>query len=210
MNHQVNLDLSLEFIGIHTHTLIGHNLIIGYHLHLDLMYIHTHNNQNLNHITVHVDDKNIKMKYDKPFHIKLTPDYSIEEPINEVEANLKSQSTLDLGGFNFNDHQPQFDNAKILSTGGRMDWSLFQEPNSNNPIINVQLMRLWSIQMVSQMVNGKAHTDQVDSKVEITITNEEIEIMKNIAFKLNQSIHNEIKEIEASLVPKRKLKKIDL
>jgi hypothetical protein len=86
------------------------------------------------------------MKFNKPFHIKLVPDYVIKEPMSYHEIEEHNKRTASLGGLNIIVGNEE-EYSTILRNGGRMDWHLYNEPDSHNPIVNVNLMRIWALQL---------------------------------------------------------------
>lgn len=146
------------------------------------------------------------MKFEKPFHIKVQPYYVIKEPTTEEEKAERDLTTRELGGLIIEDERPEGENVTILRTGGRMDWSLFQEPNGHKPEVNVHLMRLWSLQLVTQMINEKAYTNEIHSEPKFEILEEDKEIMLKTIHKMNDVINDDLEKTNNSIITKKKNK----
>ncbi len=146
------------------------------------------------------------MKFEKPFHIKVQPYYVIKEPTTEEEKAERDLTTRELGGLITEGERPQGENVTILRTGGRMDWSLFQEPNGCKPEINLHLMRLWSLQLVTQMINEKAYANEIHSEPRFEILEEDKEIMLKTIHKMNDVIHDDLEKTNNSIITKKKNK----
>lgn len=150
------------------------------------------------------------MKFEKPFHIKIQPYYVIKEPTTEEESVERRLSTQELGGLTTMGERPEGENVTIVRTGGRIDWSLFQEPNSYKPEINIHLMRLWALQLVTQMINEKAYVNEIHSEPKFEIPEEDKEIMLKTIQKMNCVIHDELEKSAESMVTNKKIKKVEL
>ena len=87
-----------------------------------------------------------------------------------------------------------------------MDWNLFNESNGSKPEVNIHLMRLWTLQMVTQMVNEKAYTNEIHSEPKFEILEEDKEIMIRTIKKMNDVIHNDLEKTNNSLITKKKNK----
>ncbi len=146
------------------------------------------------------------MKFEKPFHIKVQPYYVIKEPTTEEESVECGLSTQKLGGLTTMGERPEGENVTMVRTGGRIDWSLFQEPNSHKPEINIHLMRLWALQLVTQMINEKAYVNEIHSEPKFEIPEEDKEIMLKAIQKMNSVIHDELEEVNNLAITKKKNK----
>lgn len=146
------------------------------------------------------------MEFKKPFHIKIQPYYVIKEPTTEEEKAERDLTTRELGGLITEGERPEGENVTILRTGGRMDWNLFQEPNGHKPEVNIHLMRLWSLQLVTQMINEKAYTNEIHSEPKFEIPEEDKEIMLKTIQKMNVVIHDELEEVNNLAITKKKNK----
>jgi len=145
------------------------------------------------------------MKFDKPFHIKLVPNYVIKEPMNYHEIGLHNENTKKLGGINmFAGDTEEYES--ILRSGGRMDWHLFSEPDSQKPIINISLMRIWALQLVTQMVNEKAYVNEIVSEPKFNINEGDKKVFVDIMSKMTEVLHNELELANDSIVLKKKTK----
>lgn len=146
------------------------------------------------------------MKFEKPFHIKLQPYYNIKEPTTEEENNEHELNVRELGGLTTIRERPEAENVEMVRTGGRMDWSLFQEPNGHKPEVNLHLMRLWSLQLVTQMINEKAYVNEIHSEPKFEIAEEDKEIILKTILKMNDVIHDELERDSNSIITKKKNK----
>ena len=146
------------------------------------------------------------MEFKKPFHIKIQPYYVIKEPTTEEEKAERDLTTRELGGLITEGERPEGENVTLLRTGGRMDWSLFQEPNGYKPEINLHLMRLWSLQLVTQMINEKAYTNEIHSEPKFEILEEDKEIMLKTIHKMNDVINDDLEKTNNSIITKKKNK----
>lgn len=146
------------------------------------------------------------MKFEKPFHIKVQPYYVIKEPTTEEEKAERDLTTRELGGLITEGERPERENVTILRTGGRMDWSLFQEPNGHKPEVNIHLMRLWSLQLVTQMINEKAYVNEIHSEPKFEILEEDKEIMLKTIHKMNDVINDDLEKTNNSIITKKKNK----
>jgi hypothetical protein len=141
------------------------------------------------------------MKFDKPFHIKIKPHYVLNEPRTQEDLELSKLDTDRLGGIN---NYSGGDSDFLMASGGRIDWGLFHEPDSQKPKINLQLMRLWSTQMVTQMVNGRAHTNEIHSEPDFNISDDHKEIFYDIITKITNALHDELEDSTNNIVLKKK------
>jgi hypothetical protein len=94
--------------------------------------------------------------------------------------------------------------------GGKFDWALIdheQKGDTRESLERVQLMRLWSLQLTSQMAQGKAYTNESDAKVK-GLTEEELEIYIGLNNKLVESVVEKIKEGHNTLVVKKTIKSL--
>jgi hypothetical protein len=145
------------------------------------------------------------MKFNKPFHIKLQPNYLIKEPMNYHEIELHNENTKKLGGINIIDGDTE-EYESILRSGGRMDWSLYTEPNTHKPIVNVSLMRIWALQLVTQMVNEKAYVNELVSEPKFNIDEENKKIYLEVMSKMTKVLHDELESVSDEMVIKKKNK----
>lgn len=147
------------------------------------------------------------MKFEKPFHIKIQPYYAIKEPTNESAVDAMIRSTESVGGQNIIiDEREDNEITKILRSGGRMDWNLFQEPNGHKPEVNIHLMRLWTLQMVTQMVNEKAYANEIHSEPKFEISEEDKELFLKTISKMTEVLNDELEKANESVVIKKKNK----
>ena len=146
------------------------------------------------------------MKFEKPFHIKIQPYYCIKEPTSEEESVECYLSAQKLGGLTTMDERPEGENVTMVRSGGRMDWNLFQEPNSHKPEINIHLMRLWALQLATQMINEKAYVNEIHSEPKFEIPEEDKEIMLKTIHKMNDVINDDLEKTNNSIITKKKNK----
>ena len=150
------------------------------------------------------------MKFEKPFHIKVQPYYNIKEPTTERENAETTLNVRKLGGITSTGERPEGEEVEMVRSGGKMDWNLFNESNGSKPEVNIHLMRLWTLQMVTQMVNEKAYTNEVHSEPKFEIPEEDKEIMLKTIQKMNCVIHDELEKSAESMVTNKKIKKVEL
>ncbi len=150
------------------------------------------------------------MKYNEPLLIKLDPiDYCVFEEMSERE--------------NHNDvpRDPRFDGQHEVDEsdprygkycGGRFDWSLLNWPEDHKEDMNikVQLMRLWSTTMYTQLASELSYTNEIDSNIKVGLTEEEKDLLAKINTKITGGILNEMWELNNSFMRKKKIKKIDI
>ena len=146
------------------------------------------------------------MKFEKPFHIKVQPYYNIKEPTTERENAETILNVRKLGGITSTGERPEGEEVEMVRSGGKMDWNLFNESNGSKPEVNIHLMRLWTLQMVTQMVNEKAYTNEIHSEPKFEILEEDKEIMIRTIKKMNDVIHNDLEKTNNSLITKKKNK----
>jgi hypothetical protein len=119
--------------------------------------------------------------YTEPFFIQIKPnDYMIKS---------------DIGG---------------TIVGGGFSWGMVDHENkkdSREALERVQLMRLWTLQLTSQMAQGGAYTNESDAKVK-GLTEEELEIYIGLNNKLVESVVEKIKEGNNTLVVKKTIKSL--
>jgi len=145
------------------------------------------------------------MKFEKPFHIKVQPYYVIKEPMTEEERVERDLATRELGGITSTGERPE-EEVEMVRSGGKMDWNLFNESTGVKPEVNVHLMRLWTLQMVTQMVNEKAYVNEIHSEPKFEILEEDKEIMLRVINKMNDVIHNDLEKTNDSIITKKKSK----
>ena len=145
------------------------------------------------------------MKFEKPFHIKVQPYYVIKEPMTEEERVERDLATRELGGITSTGERPE-EEVEMVRSGGKMDWNLFNESTGVKPEVNIHLMRLWTLQMVTQMVNEKAYVNEIHSEPKFEILEEDKEIMLRVINKMNDVIHNDLEKTNDSIITKKKSK----
>jgi len=148
------------------------------------------------------------MKFEKPFHIKLQPEYYINEPSDIGDVSTMNKTAKDLGGIPLNvslDTELNHD-YNLYKSGGRMNWNLYNETDSEKPEINVQLMRIWALQMVTQMINEKAYVNEIDSRPVFNIKEEDKNVFVNVVVEMTKTLHNELEKSSESMVLKKRSK----
>lgn len=146
------------------------------------------------------------MKLDKPFDIRVQPFYNINEPMTEEERLEYIESTALLGGY----YNIEGSGSKLLKSGGRMEWMLYRTPNSQDPHVNIQLMRIWCVQMFTQMINGKAFTNELNDVVEFKMTDDEETVVKEVINRLTTVLNDKVEKSSETLVPLKKNKKVTI
>jgi hypothetical protein len=145
------------------------------------------------------------MKFNKLFHIKLQPHYVIKEPTNYHEIELENENSKELGGINTIDGDTE-EYESILRSGGRMDWSLYNEPDSHKPEINVNLMRIWAVQLVTQMINEKAYVNEIISEPKFNVSEDDKDVFLEIIENMTKVLHDELENVNDSMILKKKNK----
>tara|TARA_R110000823_G_scaffold234480_7_gene360710 strand:- start:3055 stop:3492 length:438 start_codon:yes stop_codon:yes gene_type:complete len=135
------------------------------------------------------------MKFKKGFGIVLEPDYNIKEKVSEEEQREKG-----------NYWEVSEDND--LSSGGSFRWTL--ATITDRPIqeeftgtVPVQLMRLWAVQMTSQLIDNNAHVELHDDEPKFNITNEEKKVIHDVLSKLYKGLNESLEDSAYSVVKKR-------
>lgn len=135
------------------------------------------------------------MKFKKGFGVILEPDYNIKEEVSEEEQRQKG-----------NYWEVWDDNN--LSNGGSFRWTL--TTITDKPIqeeftgtVPVQLMRLWAVQMTSQLINNNAHVELHDDEPKFDITDEEKIAVDAILTKLYRGLNESLEDSAYSVVMKR-------
>lgn len=145
------------------------------------------------------------MKFDKPFHIKLQPFYVIKEPTDMDELESFNEISNKLGGIGSVRVLDEINSdQEIYRSGGRMDWNLYAEPDSQKPEINVNLMRIWALQLVTQMINEKSFVNEIHSEPKFNINEEDKKTFLDTIVTMTNNLHDEIEKTFDSLVLKRK------
>ncbi len=163
------------------------------------------------------------MKFKKPFYLSLTPYYvlgdmgddTVRDEITELRADEIANGVsyddlvnhvVEAGG--------ETEDGKVIFTGGRFDWQLvnvgdvYNGPDRNH-IVDVQLMRLWAIQLFTQMVADKAYINEVKSEPKFELSEEEKTLLNKITTKMNLVLSKELLNIQNSFINKRKMRFTD-
>jgi hypothetical protein len=143
------------------------------------------------------------MKIDKPFHIRIQPDYLVNEPMTERDRETTTEMTERLGGIVFIEGE-ETEDTTFTRTGGRIDWFMFNEPESNKPEINVNIMRIWALQLVTQMVNDKSYVNEIQSEPKFGVNEEEKETFLKVIVDMTKVLHKELNTSIESVVIKNK------
>jgi len=135
------------------------------------------------------------MKFKKGFGVILEPDYNIKEKVSEEEQREKG-----------NYWEVWEDND--LSNGGSFRWTL--TTITDKPIqeeftgtVPVQLMRLWAVQMTSQLINNNAHVELHDDEPKFDVTDEERIAVDAVLNKLYRGLNESLEDSAYSVVTKR-------
>lgn len=135
------------------------------------------------------------MKFKKGFGVILEPDYNIKEEVSEEEQRQKGN------------HWEVWDDNN-LSNGGSFRWTL--TTITDKPIqeeftgtVPVQLMRLWAVQMTSQLINNNAHVELHDDEPKFDVTDEEKITVDAVLAKLYRGLNESLEDSAYSVVTKR-------
>lgn len=135
------------------------------------------------------------MKFKKGFGVILEPDYNIKEEVSEEEQRQKG-----------NYWEVWDDNN--LSNGGSFRWTL--TTITDKPIqeeftgtVPVQLMRLWAVQMTSQLINNNAHVELYGDEPKFDVTDEEKITVDAVLAKLYRGLNESLEDSAYSVVTKR-------
>ena len=135
------------------------------------------------------------MKFKKGFGVILEPDYNIKEEVSEEEQREKGN------------HWEVWDDNN-LSNGGSFRWTL--TTITDKPIqeeftgtVPVQLMRLWAVQMTSQLINNNAHVELHDDEPKFDVTDEERIAVDAVLNKLYRGLNESLEDSAYSVVTKR-------
>lgn len=135
------------------------------------------------------------MKFKKGFGVILEPDYNIKEEVSEEEQRQKG-----------NYWEVWDDNN--LSNGGSFRWTL--TTITDKPIqeeftgtVPVQLMRLWAVQMTSQLINNNAHVELHNDEPKFDVTDEEKITVDAVLAKLYRGLNESLEDSAYSVVTKR-------
>lgn len=152
------------------------------------------------------------MKFNKPINIQINPKYTIKEECTEEEMILLRETGDNLGGIT---NEPTYiedgsGEKKIVRSGGRIDWGLYANPHYQNATVTIQLMRLWTCQMVTQMVNNKAYVNEIGDEPRFDITDNEREVFIEVITRLTNGLHDCLEKSSESMVVNKKIKKVEL
>ena len=95
-----------------------------------------------------------------------------------------------------------------MSNGGSFRWTL--TTITDRPIqeeftgtVPVQLMRLWAVQMTSQLINNNAHVELHDDEPKFDVTDEERIAVDSVLNKLYRGLNESLEDSAYSVVTKR-------
>jgi hypothetical protein len=150
------------------------------------------------------------MKYDEPILIQVKPvNYNVFEKNPEIRdiSDVPRDNRFDT----FDTTIPEGDPRWGSVCGGRMDWQLHiypQDPQERMDI-KVQLMRLWTTQMYTQIAAGLSYTNEIDSTIKPMLTEEELDTLARINNKVVGAIYEEMWSMEQTMVRKKKISGIN-
>ena len=152
------------------------------------------------------------MKFNKPINIQINPEYAIKEECTEEDMILLRETSDNLGGITAEPNYIEDDSGekKIVRSGGRFDWGLYTNPHYQNATTTIQLMRLWTCQMVTQMVNNKAYVNEIGDEPKFNITDEEKEVFFGVISRLIDGLNDCLEKSGESMVMNKKIKKVEL
>jgi hypothetical protein len=151
--------------------------------------------------------------YKEPFGVVLATEYKVNETINSEGISEIMEDLGDVGLYREFGRSQQLslfgDNSepKTKHYGGKFDWKIVplnNQPFEEKPEIKIQLMRLWTVQMVQQLVRNKSYVNEIDSKIKVDITERDLESTLNVLDKVTNSIHNEMELDNNRMVRKKK------
>ena len=94
-----------------------------------------------------------------------------------------------------------------VNFGGNFDWGLKPlSPDQKLKPTQVNLMRLWTLQMVYQMVHDRAYVNEISDEPKFHLTEEEIDTFDRIFNKMSHILSKRIMDSEDQLFLKRKIK----
>lgn len=149
--------------------------------------------------------------YREPFGIMLDMEYQINEEtqletyeVNSEVAITRHYNQIPL--FTEEDGVPTTETTK-KHYGGKFDWRLtqYQGYDEVRPEIKVQLMRLWNVQMIQQLVTNKSYVNEIDSKIGVNISKDDLNTTLKVLDVVSSSIHREMDSINNSMITKRKM-----
>lgn len=134
------------------------------------------------------------MKFNKGFGVVLEPNYNIKEEVSEEEIRS-------LGN-----HWYEHADTGLVN-GGSFRWTLASI--TDKPIqeefvglVPVQLMRLWSVQMVNQLVHDNASVDHYQSEPKFNITPDEKIVFNGIMTKICEGLNECLEDSSNEMVMK--------
>jgi hypothetical protein len=125
-------------------------------------------------------------KYDDYFWVKVTPQYYITTDDDELREMAELMSKFDNPlQDDIKPYQNCSHNGLEYSFGGAFGWGLGgndRYTSPNEPLIDVQLMRFWCLQVAQQLINNDSYTDQSHDNVKVDLGEDELKLV-NEAFK---------------------------
>lgn len=152
-------------------------------------------------------------KYDDEFWVKISPTYFITNDEDELEemrqmmvdwSDRFSPVQDDIKPYQSCSHQ-----GLEYSFGGRFNWALGHQPRyktHTEPLVDVQLLRFWSLQMAQQIVNDDSFTDQSHDNVDVGLTEEELKVVNEVFRKTFVALTKHTVDKENELIGKKKPK----
>jgi hypothetical protein len=149
------------------------------------------------------------MKYNEPILISLKPvDYCVyEEQSERKEHDVPRDPRFD-GSVEMDENDPRY----LKYCGGRFDWGVhvYPEDPQEDPSIKLQLMRLWTTTMYTQMAAGLSYHAQGDSNIKVQLSEEELDTLAEINNKICKGIYDEIWDLNNTFMRKKNIKKLNL
>jgi hypothetical protein len=124
-------------------------------------------------------------KFDDGFWVNVKPTFYITNDEGELEE--MRQQMLGWGSPLQDEHKPYQEcvhQGLDYSFGGKFDWGLGHVPRYEKshvePLVDVQLMRFWTLQMAQQIINDDSFTDQTHDTVQVGLTEEELKVTNEV------------------------------
>ncbi|MHA2403745.1 MAG: hypothetical protein ACXADH_12190 [Candidatus Kariarchaeaceae archaeon] len=164
------------------------------------------------------------MKFTKPVFVRIDPRYALDEDatndidwdgLEEMIEKSKDDNPLiePVDGI-FRDSVLRLDIENKTVGGGPMHWGVLPKEaigglEQHEMLENVQLLRLFAIQLTKQMVLNQEYVNEAESKVNVDLSKEETIIAIKLLNKLDEAAHQTLKEAHNTLAVKRKPKKFE-
>jgi hypothetical protein len=155
------------------------------------------------------------MEFNKSFYLRINPNYSIgvlSEQMSIEELIERKRFANKINGDPFDEEEIRRNYEEAGSTtkymGGRFDWELIDlgkyKDEGENPLIDVQLMRLWALQLTAQLVRDKGYVNEADSKPKFDLSDEEVDLVDSVMKKMLDKMGVELEKTQNEMVAKRK------